>query len=66
MEEPKQDWIFTFGCGTAHRQKFVKIYGTFKEARDVMYAKFGTKWAFQYPSMEAAGVKEYNLVEMPI
>lgn len=64
METP-QDWYFTFGVGNPNKQKFVKINGTFKSARDEMYRRFGTKWAFQYASMEEAGVKEHNLVELP-
>ena len=47
MEE-KQWYIFTFGYGHEHQNKYVKIYGDFFEARAKMFAKYGDKWAFQY------------------
>ena len=36
-------------------------YGTYATARDKMTKDFGSKWAFQYPSKEKAGVFYYNL-----
>lgn len=41
-------WIFTFGCGHEHAGKYVKIHGTFSEARQKMFDKYGEDWAFQY------------------
>jgi hypothetical protein len=29
-----------------------------------MVERFGTKWAFQYPSEDAAGVEKYGLTEL--
>ena len=60
----EQDWIFTFGYGHCpNHNYFVRIYGTFDEARDIMVRNFGRKWSMQYPSEEEAGVKEFNLHE---
>lgn len=41
-------WIFTFGVGQAHAHKYVKIYGTYEEARKKMFEAYGDRWAFQY------------------
>lgn len=48
MSEQRQWWIFTFGCGQKYQNRFVKIYGTFDEARRTMFDKYGEEWAFQY------------------
>lgn len=48
----KQEWIFTFCCGGEYGGKCVRIAGTYEEARSEMIARFGTKWAFQYPAEE--------------
>ena len=70
MNGPRQDWIFTFGVGhespghgrLGHR--FVRIHGTWNEARREMVRRHGQTWAFQYPSEEAAGVKKWQLIEL--
>ena len=41
-------WIFTFGCGQLNSGKYVKVYGSYEEARRKMFAKYGNMWAFQY------------------
>jgi hypothetical protein len=43
-----QWWYFTFGCGQPHEGHFVKIFGTFDEARAEMISRYGLAWAFQY------------------
>ena len=45
-------WIFTFGCGQEHGGRFVKIYGSYSEARQKMFDRYGKKWAFQYSAKE--------------
>ena len=45
-------WIFTFGYGQQHQGKYVKISGTFGEAREKMFKKYGPEWAFQYSEEE--------------
>lgn len=63
-QETKQDWYFTFGCGQEHSNKYVKIHGTFSEARAEMYSRFGTKWSMQYESAEEAGIKQWGYEEL--
>lgn len=41
-------WIFTFGCGQSNEGKYVKIYGSFNEARAKMFDMYGDRWALQY------------------
>lgn len=45
-------WIFTFGIGQEHGGKYVRIWGTYSEARAKMVKKYGDKWAFQYEEKE--------------
>ena len=45
-------WIFTFGSGQRYAGKYVKVYGTWGEAREKMVSKFGTEWGFQYSEEE--------------
>lgn len=45
-------WIFTFGCGQPHGGKYVKIRGTYSQARRKMFKKYGNKWCFQYSEKE--------------
>ena len=46
----KEYWIFTFGYGQPNEGHYVKIYGSYDEARQKMFAKYGANWAFQYSS----------------
>lgn len=61
----EQDWYFTWGFGHDYENCYTIIHGTRETARVEMVRKFGNRWAFQYPSAEAAGVKEYNLMLIP-
>lgn len=72
--ETEQEWFFTFGFGHVHpvtgeslANCYTTIMGDVNTTRALMAEKFGNKWAFQYPSREAAGVEKYNLkyVEYP-
>lgn len=60
----EQDWIFTFGCGHAHPNGYVKIYGTFDSARAEMFRRYGPKWSMQYVNEDEAGVARWNLKEV--
>lgn len=44
----KEEWIFTFGSGQQYEGCFVRIPGTWGEAREKMVKKYGLEWAFQY------------------
>ena len=59
-----KDWYFTFGCGQVHANHYHVINGTFNDAREKMFERFGPKWSMQYESAEAAGVEKYNLKEL--
>ena len=48
----EQKWVFTFGSGQEHAGKYVVFSGTFGEAREKMFKKFGSEWAFQYSEQE--------------
>lgn len=52
MTEERQWWVFTFGCGQEYEGKYVKIRGTFSEARRKMLDKYGKEWGFQYSENE--------------
>ena len=51
MDE-KQWWVFTFGYGQKHEGHYVKIYGTYEKAREMMFKLYGQEWAFQYTTAE--------------
>lgn len=45
----REQWrYFTFGCGQKHAGHYVKIFGTFDEARKKMFERYGAEWALQY------------------
>lgn len=53
MKQQKHEyWIFTFGSGQQHAGYYVKIMGTFGEARQKMIDRYGLKWGFQYSEEE--------------
>jgi hypothetical protein len=72
--EVEQEWFFTFGFDHVHpvtgeslANCYTTIMGDIDQTRALMAERFGNKWAFQYPSREAAGVEKYGLkyVEYP-
>ena len=63
-EEIPQDWIFTFGYGHAHPNKFVRFHGTFIGARKQMLKTYGSAWAFQYPASEEESLKRHFITEL--
>lgn len=48
----EQKWVFTFGFGHEHVDKYVVFSGSYGEAREKMFEKFGSRWAFQYSEEE--------------
>lgn len=62
--ETVQDWYFTFGCGQPHENHYHVINGTWEEAREKMFHRFGNRWGMMYASAEEAGVKKYKLKEL--
>jgi len=60
-----KSWWFTFGFGQGHDNCYVVIRAESQDkAREEMNRRWGNRWGFQYDSAEAAGVKEYNLIEL--
>ena len=62
----KEYWYFTFmGCQGNLRNKYVKIAGTYSEAREKMCESFGIEWAFQYSEEEfLPQIEKYGLTEI--
>lgn len=54
-------WIFTFGSSREihgdRAGKYVRIKGTFESAREEMFKRYGSKWAFQYSEEEWEEIK---------
>ena len=44
----RQWYVFTFGIGVPNGGRFVRVYGTYEEARNQMFETYGRAWAFQY------------------
>lgn len=60
-DEKPQEWIFTFGHCQPFFPGFVRIFGTFSEARDIMIGRHGIRWSMQYESEEAAQLQRWNV-----
>lgn len=56
-EEKPEYWIFTFGCGQPHAGKYVKIRGSYYEARQKMITHYGKEWCFQYSEKDWENMK---------
>lgn len=50
--QEQKNWIFTFGSGQLHEGHYVKIFGTYEEARLQMFERYGDQWGFQYSEEE--------------
>lgn len=66
MEE-KQWYYFTFACNSENRNKYVKFYGTYSEAREQMIKYFGVKRVFQYDEEVFTGkIEMFGLQEIKL
>lgn len=63
-EEQEQDWLFTFGYGHEHPNQYIVIKGTFGSAREEMFRRFGSKWAFQYAFTERGELHKHGILEV--
>ena len=65
--QEQNNWYFTFGCGTKHADRYVKITTSdYGRARQLMFERYGKKWAFQYSEEEydeAIAKWNYRLLE---
>lgn len=58
-------WYFSFGSGHQHHDGYVKIEGTFSEARNEMFRRYGAKWCMQYTEEEfLPQITRWNLKEV--
>ena len=61
----ESEYIFTFGVSSPNAGKFVAIIAKeYYDARSIMVANFGDRWAFQYPNRGMAGVDKWGLTEL--
>jgi len=62
----KEYWYFTFvGKQNILRNKYVKISGTYSEARKKMCENFGDLWGFQYSEEDfLPQIEQYGLTEI--
>src|ERR1041384_6633004 len=73
LQPQPERYIFTFGANHTHPitgerlgNCYVVIEGDKSESCVIMEQHFGQKWAFQYPSEEAAGVERYGLTRIDL
>ena len=60
-----QSYYFTFGTGQKHVGKYVEIHAeTYVEAREKMYNKYESKWAFQYSFLNDVHPQDRHLLEV--
>lgn len=60
-------WVGTFGVNGPRGVRFVEFEARNEaEARETMVRNYGCAWAFVYPSREAAGVDEFQLIPLPL
>jgi hypothetical protein len=63
----KSNWYFTFMQKQEYKNRYVKIFGTFFEAREKMVKAFGDQWCIQYseeefiPQIEMFGLRELEI-----
>lgn len=63
----EQYWIFSFGSGQQYEGYYVKIFGTFRSAREEMFRRFGKHWSMQYTEQEwESWCKEARQCGIPI
>jgi len=66
MQE-QQNWYFTFGSAHAHPNGYIKLQGSFSEARAKMFELFDSKWSMQYNEKQFEGQAErYGLHEVEL
>lgn len=66
-KECEKDWFFTFGVDHCpYNRKYVKIFGTYGVAREIMASYFGTKWAFQYDDIKKLNAPKWGYTEIDL
>lgn len=60
-------WYFTFKFGHKYQANYVRIEGTFIEARKKMYEYFGSGFSFQYDELSFLPLEiKYHLTEIKL
>lgn len=59
-----QEWLFTFGHGHKYPNKFIRLFGSYSEARELMFVLYNDKWAFQYPASKEEELAKYGITEV--
>lgn len=64
----EQNYYFTFMLRQEElKDKYVKVFGTYNEARAKMVNNFGIEWAFQYTEKEfLPQIEMFGLTELKI
>ena len=58
-------WIFTWGYGHKHPNRYIKIEAaTAGEAREEMFRRHGKAWAFQYDEDMEAELISHNVLPL--
>ena len=52
MENNKERYIFTFGCGHPFAKYLQVVEGNMAASRELMVEVYGLNWAFQYSEQE--------------
>ena len=58
VREDRTWWYFTFECGQKYAGHYVRIFGTFDEARKKMFDRYGSEWCLQYFEAEWKSYEE--------
>lgn len=58
-------WLFSWGYGQEHPNRYVRIEGTYFEARAEMIRRYGRRWAFQYPESEELQLQACDMWPLP-
>lgn len=67
VEKKVEDvWLFTFGYGHEFPNRFVRVEGSYGEARLKMFKMYGDRWAFQYPLSDESHLIEHGVTEMAL
>ena len=62
--EQQASWLFTFGGGQQHADRYVVLPGTYDSAREEMLRRHGQAWCGQYPVSDRAEMESYGLTEL--
>lgn len=59
-------YIFTFGWNQPHENHYVKIFGSYKDAREKMVQKYGNRWSMQYEGKKWEQWEKEESLHIPV